>query len=66
MVPSYITKQCSIALASMALATCACCQSSYLQPVPAVPKLAILIMTSFAPEAWPWALGVVYRRTDAF
>jgi len=34
-----------------ALATHACRQSSYLRPVPAAPKPAILILTSFATEA---------------
>jgi len=46
----------SIALAH-AVATCACQKSPNLRPVPAVTKPAILIMTSFATKAGPWALA---------
>ena len=54
------------ALAPTALATRACRQSPYLRPVAAATKPDILIMTSFATEAEPWALAtpsVTHVRT---
>ena len=50
-----------------ALAIGDCRQSPHLRPVPAATKPASLIMTSFATEAGPWALGTpsVTDVTDA-